>query len=348
MTASSPLNVIRAQRRPACGLCGARGEELYSDLHDRLYGAPGTWNCRACPRADCGLLWLDPMPLEDDLAKAYRAYFTHHRGPRSASLLKRLVRFLGEGYLAGRYGYQRAETGPAKKWAGLIVYASPLRRPRLDFQLMYLPVQSGARLLEIGCGNGDMLQILQEAGWQAEGVDFDPAAVTIARDKGLQVHLGTVESKGYATNTFDAITSSHTIEHLSDPALFLNECYRILKPRGRLAIVTPNSRSLGHQFFKQSWLHLDPPRHLHIFNVPSLHRLVTETGFRNIHIWTTIRDADRLFAASQAIRRTGQYAWGSRQPIPVRIVGKTFQVVEYVLVALGCQLGEEIAVTAEK
>jgi hypothetical protein len=55
-----------------------------------------------------------------------------------------------------------------------------------------------------------------------------------------------------------------------------------------------------------------------------------------------------LFTTSQVIRRTGQYAWGSRQPIPVRIVGKPFQFVEYVLVALGCQLGEEIAVTAEK
>ncbi|MGA2138246.1 MAG: hypothetical protein ABSH14_05230 [Verrucomicrobiia bacterium] len=83
-------------------------------------------------------------------------------------------------------------------------------------------------------------------------------------------------------------------------------------------------------------------------NVPSLHRLVTETGFRTIHVWTTIRDADRLFTASQAIRRTGQHAWGSRQPILVRIEGKAFQFVEYVLVALGCQLGEEIAVTAEK
>jgi 2-polyprenyl-3-methyl-5-hydroxy-6-metoxy-1,4-benzoquinol methylase len=288
------------------------------------------------------------MPLEDDLAKAYRAYFTHHRGPRRLSTLKRFVRFLGEGYLAGRYGYQRAETGPVKKLAGLIVYVSPLRRPRLDFQLMYLPVQSGGRLVEIGCGNGDMLQILREAGWQAEGVDFDPAAVTIARDNGLQVHLGTLQSKGYATNTFDAVTSSHTIEHLSDPALFLNECYRILRPGGRLSIVTPNSRSLGHRFFKQSWLHLDPPRHLHIFNVPSLHRLVTEAGFQDIHIWTTIRDADRLFTASQVIRRTGQHVWGSRQPIPVRVAGKAFHFVEYVLVALGYQLGEEIAVTAEK
>jgi hypothetical protein len=55
-----------------------------------------------------------------------------------------------------------------------------------------------------------------------------------------------------------------------------------------------------------------------------------------------------LFTASQAIRRTGQHAWGSRQPILVRIEGKAFQFVEYVLVALGCQLGEEIAVTAEK
>ena len=83
-------------------------------------------------------------------------------------------------------------------------------------------------------------------------------------------------------------------------------------------------------------------------NVLLLHRLVTETSFRSIHIWTTIRDADGLFTASEAVRPTGQSAWGSRQPIPVRIVGRAYQFVEYVLVALGCQLGEELAVTAEK
>lgn len=348
MLSSNTTNEIRSVPLPNCCVCHAAGVELYKALHDRLFDAPGMWNLRLCPRSDCGLLWLDPMPVEDDLAKAYQTYFTHHRASSNASMHRRIVRFLSEGYLAVRYGYNDAEISLLQKCLGLTAYLAPLRRPRLDFQLMYLPVQPGGRLLEIGCGNGEMLQILRRAGWHAEGVDFDPVAINIARDAGLPVALGTVEAQRYDNDTFDAVTSSHTIEHVPHPARFLRECHRILKPCGRLAIVTPNSHSAGHRFFQQSWLHLDPPRHLHIFNPCSLHRLLVEAGFQNIRIRTTIRDADRLFAASQDIRRTGRHAWGSPQPFFTRIAGTGFQLLEHLLVTVGIQTGEEIAVIAEK
>ena len=93
---------------------------------------------------------------------------------------------------------------------------------------------------------------------------------------------------------------------------------------------------------------LDPPRHLHIFTLNSLRRLVTEAGFRNVRAWTTIRDANRLFASSQEIRRTGRHVWGSPQPHSVRAAGKVFQCIEYMAVTCGYEAGEEIAVTAEK
>jgi SAM-dependent methyltransferase len=348
MLTTTTTTEMRSEPLPNCCVCHGPGVALYSALQDRLFGAPGMWNLRICPRADCGLLWLDPMPLEDDLAKAYQNYYTHERQSPPASVSKRVVRFLGEGYLAGRYGYRQAATGFLKKCAGLLVYVAPLRRPRLDFRLMHLRVEPGARLLEVGCGNGEMLQVLQDAGWLAEGVDFDPAAVAIARGRGLQVRLGALESQRYDNDMFDAVTSSHTIEHIHDPARFLRECHRILKPCGRLAVVTPNTHALGHRYFRRSWLHLDPPRHLYLFNPHSLRRLLEQAGFQKIRIWTAIRDADRSYAASRNIQRCGKHVWGSPQPIPIRAAGIVFQFLEYALVAFGSQLGEEIAVIAEK
>jgi 2-polyprenyl-3-methyl-5-hydroxy-6-metoxy-1,4-benzoquinol methylase len=348
MLTPDTVDALRSEPLPNCRVCDAAGVELYQGLQDRLFGVPGVWNLKQCPQADCGLLWLDPMPTEEDLPKAYQTYYTHQQAPIAHAISKRIIRFLSEGYLAGRYGYRNAEIGIGKKCLGLLIYLAILRRPRLDFRLMHLPVKPGGRLLEVGCGNGEMLQFLREAGWQTEGVDFDATALTIARDRGLAVHPGTVESQGYTSDTFDAITSSHTIEHLPHPAQFLRECHRILKPRGQLVIVTPNSNSLCHRFFKQSWHGLDPPRHLYIFNTLSLQRLFVEAGFRKIRVWTSIRDADRLFAVSQSIRLKGQHIWGSPQPLSVRLVGTAFQFVEYLFVTLGCKVGEEIVVIAEK
>ena len=50
---------------------------LYRDLADRFFSVPGQWQLVRCPEADCGLVWLNPMPIEADLGLAYKTYFTH-------------------------------------------------------------------------------------------------------------------------------------------------------------------------------------------------------------------------------------------------------------------------------
>jgi hypothetical protein len=50
---------------------------LYRGLQDRLVGAPGEWNLKACDNAECGPLWLDPRPAAEDLGRLYENYYTH-------------------------------------------------------------------------------------------------------------------------------------------------------------------------------------------------------------------------------------------------------------------------------
>jgi hypothetical protein len=68
---------MRTQSVPTCILCGSTGRTLYDELHDRLFGAPGTWSFRKCSAPGCGLVWLDPAPIEEDLSKAYTAYMLY-------------------------------------------------------------------------------------------------------------------------------------------------------------------------------------------------------------------------------------------------------------------------------
>src|SRR5690349_430713 len=81
--AERPDTVIRSRPEPSCYLCGIEGRVRYRDLPDHLYHTPGTWTIKACPR--CDLLWLDPMPDEADIRKAYETYYTHIDYPGAAA-----------------------------------------------------------------------------------------------------------------------------------------------------------------------------------------------------------------------------------------------------------------------
>jgi len=222
------------------------------------------------------------------------------------------------------------------------------RSAELDFSVMYLPFQRNGHLLDIGCGNGQALKCMGELGWQVQGVDFDPEAVQIARKKGLEVRLGSLEAQAFPRDSFDAITMSHLIEHVHDPLSLLRECRRILRPSGRLALVTPNINSAGHRIYGSSWFHLDPPRHLRIFNIGSLTTLLQKAGFQTTKIGTTVRDAGNAYVASRSVRRTGRYEMGSRQPWSARFWGKAMQAIEWAWLKIDGQAGEEIAAMAQK
>lgn len=66
---------IRVNEAPLCLLCSNEGLPLYQGLRDRLFSAPGTWALMRCPK--CGLVWLNPRPVPQDIGKLYEYYYTH-------------------------------------------------------------------------------------------------------------------------------------------------------------------------------------------------------------------------------------------------------------------------------
>ncbi len=340
---------MRAAPKPACHLCQREGRVLYDGLRDRLFGAGGTWSLRQCPEPSCGLIWLDPMPVEEDIAKAYADYYTHR--DEAADRNPWLMRFftsVRDGYLCVRHGYRGGELDGWRRLLGYLAYLHPGRRAVMDFNVMWLAPVSGGRLLDVGCGSGAALSFMKERGWQVRGVDFDPQAVRLARERGLEVSCGSLEVLQFPDETFDAVTMSHVIEHLHDPAKTVGECLRVLKRGGRLVIVTPNTRSLGHRWYGEKWMHLDPPRHLHLFGTGTLRRLVEAAGFGKVEAWTSLRDAYGMFLGSRSISRTGRYAMGSPQPLTARLWARLAELGEWAALKFDSRLGEEIVVLAEK
>ncbi|MHB8845076.1 MAG: class I SAM-dependent methyltransferase [Nitrospirota bacterium] len=304
---------------------------------------------RKCPGEKCGLIWLDPAPCKDDLGKAYAIYYTHQDASiPPATSIKKAYHFVRDCYLSLKYGYFAGMRQARFKYIGLLLYLFPGRRADEDFNVMYLPARPNGHLLELGCGSGRMLGFMSSLGWNAEGIDVDPSAVDNAQAKGLKVSLGSLKQQNYPENSFDAVMMSHVIEHVSDPAEVFAECYRVLKPGGVLSIVTPNVESLGLRYFGHSWLHLDPPRHLILYNCKALHALAREAGLSDIRARTTIRDAHSLFWASYSIRKNAHFTMGSQPGRAVKLLMLLLRLVEWGVIVLYPRGGEEISMIGIK
>ena len=339
---------IQSTPNPTCALCGNPGERLYAGLQDRLFGTPGEWNISRCQNASCGLLWLDPMPVEEDLWKAYQTYYTHGDRPVSGSLVRNLYHRIKDGYLAHRFGYSGARVNPVFRVLGFVLYLFPGRRAIADFEVFHLPSVKDGRLLEVGCGSGAMMNAMSNRGWNTEGVDFDPGAVETARKKGLNVSLGTLAEQRFPANTYDAIVMSHVIEHVPDPLAVIGECHRILKRGGLLVMITPNSTSLSHQVFQSNWRGLEPPRHLYIFNLRLAPVIVGGLGLTVHSAFTSIRGADGMFLASRSLQKSKIGTGSAQVPSQLRAWSHLMQAWEWLVHKIRPTIGEELVIIYKK
>jgi len=261
-------------RRGICSLCGTPGEILYERLRDRWFGVPGDWGYRRCP--NCGLVWLDPAPVEGEVARLYRDYFTHgaealETVPQSSRNVKERL----DSLVASLFFHA---TGVAR-----IADAELSRR-----EMLYLDDVAPGRLLEVGCGDGRWLSLMREKGWEVEGQEIDPvAAQFVTASLGIKTHVGPLDTLRLPAETFDAILLSHVIEHVHDPVALLAICKKLLRDGGRLVVITPNVASFGHAVFGRSWRALDPPRHLYLFTLQTLRQVVATAGFSNLVSWTS-------------------------------------------------------------
>lgn len=348
---------IGAEPRSNCMVCGSPGQPFYSGLKDPFFDAPGEWDSVKCVNPECGLVWLDPMPVEQDLHRAYQEYFTHEsEESRRAELgevagrggwAQRLHDSVRRSYLAGRYGYG-GKAGSGGSLRKTLAYLNPAWKAGFDAEVFYLPAHAGGRWLEIGCGQGRMLEKMKSWGWDVEGLDLDPAAVENTRKRGLKVNQGSLIEQAYPDDSFDAVVMNHVIEHVYDPRQLLKEIHRVLKPGGSYVAITPNIESLGVKRFKHAdVMFMDSPRHLYVFTPASLDKLAEQAGFARRRVMTSIKQAGTLYMSDRAIERSGHYAIGA-PGLKDRIGAKGTQLAEWALLNVRPGLGEEVVLIAQK
>ena len=141
------------------------------------------------------------------------------------------------------------------------------------------------KVLDIGCGRGEWLQLLTEHNYHACGLDINQTMVDYCRLEGLQAEQG--DALAYladqADGTFDVITAFHVIEHLSFEQMvgLFDQCLCALKPGGKIIFETPNPENLTVGAYS---FYLDPT-HKNPLPPISIEFIARQRGYTQVDIF---------------------------------------------------------------
>ncbi len=217
-TATWDASALRAR---ACPFCGASGEPRFE--------RPDGLRVEHC--SVCAGWFVSPAPDAAQLESFYRDYYARHRGEA----------LLGTPY-ADKH---RRNAGDAAEKAERVRRRDPLADLRVC-ELASMLALDGARVLDVGCGRGELAFALGRLGARVTGVDIDPAAVGFAREGlGLEgVHQGTLDDLA-GEGPCDLVVLQDVLEPVLEPRRMLEQSLGFVRPGGFVYVWTPNGTRIG-------------------------------------------------------------------------------------------------------
>lgn len=199
--------------------------------------------------------------------------------------------------------------------------------------------QPPARLLEIGCGPGTLMQVARERGWEVQGLEINGQAVAHARAQGLPVIEGVLPHPELEGRVFDAIVMNDVIEHIPDPGAAARKVHDLLVPGGIFFLTTPDIGSPLARLLGSRWVHTKPLEHLVYFDRRTVRRFLEEQGFEVLDV----RSVGRVRNLGVAIERMEWTSWKlsriAQRCIPRALAGR---------INLPVNPGDEMAIVARR
>jgi len=251
-----------------CAICKEDHEEFLFTARENLFGMGDPFRVVKCRK--CGLVYINPRPKSANIGKYYppELYYSYQEAD-SKSIKERIKAII-----------RRSLPGYDKKSGFLIKVSGSFLRFLFSSQIdVFVPYVENGTILDVGCGNGDLIGWMKEYGWRTFGVEIGKNACEHAGKKGINVYCGQLKEASYPSSFFDVIIMNHVIEHVFDPAEVLMECGRILKPKGLLIVDCPNFECYDSKLFGNNWASLAVPTHLYQYPKGTLEGLLAFSGF---------------------------------------------------------------------
>lgn len=160
-------------------------------------------------------------------------------------------------------------------------YVRPLNLERIRiFSDMVNSVNTGLRVLDVGCGDGVISEPIAKLGNEVASVDLPTITMTCHKRKVSMVSSGDAEHLAFVDGVFDLVLASEVVEHLWDPHAFFDEAYRILKRDGWLIIETPEGKDSLRYDAHKNWFDEDAVKQIvgKRFAIKRVGRLKPELG----------------------------------------------------------------------
>lgn len=222
----------------------------------------------------CGFKHLNPLPSSKELLEFYRKKYSNlvKKGGRAPEIRRQMA------------GGEEAKS--ELEWLSSTLYSE------IRYVLGKYIHKKSKHLLDIGSGTGEFLRYIMNAGWDAIGIEPSEEYVQVTANSDLTIYNMSLE-KFITTHPdykhkFDAITLLNVLEHVPNPAKFLQYSKKLLKAHtGVLCIRVPNDFT-ELQFYAEKKLNktlwwVAIPDHLNYFNIESLQKLIESIGFEVLY-----------------------------------------------------------------
>jgi 2-polyprenyl-3-methyl-5-hydroxy-6-metoxy-1,4-benzoquinol methylase len=149
---------------------------------------------------------------------------------------------------------------------------------------------AGGKILDIGCGNGFLLSHLKKEKWDCYGVEPSASVSEMAKNNGVKILAKYIDQVSTSLYSFDVIILFDVVEHLSQPQQMLQNVHQLLKPGGKVIILTGNIDSLNSKLAGSKWSYFNTYEHISFFSPSSIQYLLIANQFKDIRIRKTSYD----------------------------------------------------------